>query len=152
MNNPSVSTAHHHHLNAYGRDLTQDLIKKQNMSKASLHELPSGPTDAISSVSFSPRSAPLLIASSWDTTVRLYDISKASSAGENAELVKFSHVAPVLDCCWGATDTEVYSGGLDWQVKQYVILSPPPIFPVMITPKRHHKAKKREDKKKKKEK
>lgn len=144
MNNPSVSTAHHHHLNAYGRDLTQDLIKKQNMSKASLHELPSGPTDAISSVSFSPRSAPLLIASSWDTTVRLYDISKASSAGENAELVKFSHAAPVLDCCWGATDTEVYSGGLDWQVKQYVILPPPPIFPVMITPQKTSQSKKAE--------
>lgn len=61
--------------------------------------------------------------------MRLYDISKASSAGENAELVKFSHAAPVLDCCWGATDTEVYSGGLDWQVKQYVILSPPPNLP-----------------------
>src|ERR1700761_5678880 len=96
------------------------------MLKASLHELPSGPTDAISSVSFSPRSPQLFIASSWDTTVRLYDISKASFAsntGESPELVKFHHAAPVLDCCWGDTDTEIYSGGLDWQVKQYVSLT-----------------------------
>ncbi|KAF8435558.1 WD40-repeat-containing domain protein [Terfezia claveryi] len=88
---------------------------------ASLHELLSPPTDAISSVAFSPHTPNHLIASSWDTTVRLYDINKASfgsSPSENPERVKFTHAAPVLDACWGDSNNDVFSGGLDWQVKQ----------------------------------
>ncbi|KAF8475758.1 WD40-repeat-containing domain protein [Kalaharituber pfeilii] len=88
---------------------------------ASLHELASAPQDAISSLSFSPRTPNFLIASSWDNSVRFYDISKAdfvSGPGSNPERVKFDHKAPVLDCCWGDSDTEIFSGSLDWQVRQ----------------------------------
>ena len=38
--------------------------------------------------------------------------------------MKFEHQAPVLDACWGEEEKAIFSGGLDWQVKLYVLLSP----------------------------
>lgn len=32
-------------------------------------------------------------------------------------MVKFDHAAPVLDCCWGVSDSQIFSGGIDQQVK-----------------------------------
>lgn len=81
------------------------------------HELPDGPSDAISAVRFSPSSTKLLV-SSWDKHVYLYDVSK--EAGETPQLIsKFEHRAPVLDVCWGKDDSEAFSGGLDWDVRRY---------------------------------
>ena len=76
------------------------------------HELPSPPSDAISSLTFSPRSRQLLVAS-WDRNVYLYD----TEAG--GRLIRtYEHRAPVLDVCWGETDEGAFSAGLDWQVKR----------------------------------
>lgn len=56
--------------------------------------------------------------------VYLYD----THAEKNAEgklpvtggqlLKKFEHRAPVLDVCFGANDDEVFSAGMDWDVKR----------------------------------
>lgn len=56
-------------------------------------KLKNPPEDAISAVKFVPGNSPLLLVSSWDSTVRLYDT--------NTNLMKhrYSHnQRPVLDC------------------------------------------------------
>lgn len=52
------------------------------------------PSDGISSVKFGPNSNQFLLVSSWDETVRLYDVQADSMR------FKYSHSAAVLDCCF----------------------------------------------------
>lgn len=49
------------------------------------------PTDAVSAVEFGPNSSQFLLVSSWDSTVRLYDIQT------NTMRLKYTHDLPVLD-------------------------------------------------------
>ena len=61
--------------------------------RSSEFKLKSGPSDGISRVRFGPNSTQFLLCSSWDGTVRLYDILN------NTLRVKFAGSAqPVLDC------------------------------------------------------
>lgn len=53
--------------------------------------------------------------SSWDRHVYLYD-TVAEPGGKL--LRKFEHRAPVLDVCFGRTDDEAFSCGLDWEVRR----------------------------------
>ena len=62
------------------------------------------PTDGISAVKFQPNSSHLLLVSSWDTGVRLYDINS------NTLRMQYNHAAPVLDCCFHDA-VHSYSGG-----------------------------------------
>lgn len=56
------------------------------------YKLENAPNDCIQSVKFGLTNSQLLLVSSWDTFVRLYDIhSKQLKA-------KYSHNSPVLDC------------------------------------------------------
>lgn len=57
-------------------------------------KLKSLPEDAISSVKFAPKSNQFLLVSSWDCSVRLYDVTA------NIERHKYSHELPVLDVCF----------------------------------------------------
>ena len=78
-------------------------------------ELTEPPTDAISAVKFAP-SSPHLLVSSWDKHLYLYSLGDASG-----RLVqKYEHRAPVLDACWGGSEDELFSGGLDWDVRRCV--------------------------------
>jgi len=52
------------------------------------------PEDGISAVKFAPNSAQFLLVSSWDCTVRLYDVI------DNLMRMKYMHSSPVLDCCF----------------------------------------------------
>eukprot|EP00112_Aurelia_sp_Birch-Aquarium-sp1_P003081 Seg1345.10 transcript_id=Seg1345.10/GoldUCD/mRNA.D3Y31 product="Mitotic checkpoint protein BUB3" protein_id=Seg1345.10/GoldUCD/D3Y31 len=70
------------------------------------------PSDGISAVKFSPTSSNFLIASSWDKSVRLYDV------GNNNMRMQYSHNSAVLDCCFSNAVT-AYSGGLDSMLKSY---------------------------------
>lgn len=67
-----------------------------NMSTESRSEfqLKSPPTDAISSVKFSPLSSQYLLVSSWDNSVRLYDVQN------NTLRSMYTHERPVLDVCF----------------------------------------------------
>ncbi|MCJ1474736.1 hypothetical protein MMC13_003396 [Lambiella insularis] len=76
-------------------------------------ELSDAPSDAISAIKFAPASLRLLVAS-WDKNVYLYELSGASSS----LLQTFEHRAPVLDVCWGDSEEEAYSVGLDWDVRK----------------------------------
>jgi cell cycle arrest protein BUB3 len=72
------------------------------------------PNDAISSLVFPPNSPNRLLVSSWDKNVYLYEVVDGA---EEATLVKtFEHRAPVLDVCFGASQDEAFSAGLDRQV------------------------------------
>lgn len=57
-------------------------------------KLKSLPEDVISSVKFAPKSNQFLLVSSWDCSVRLYDVSG------NLERHKYNHELPVLDVCF----------------------------------------------------
>eukprot|EP00903_Cladosiphon_okamuranus_P014161 g13160.t1 len=69
------------------------------------------PTDGISSVCFAPASD-LLLASSWDSTLRLYD------ARQNLSKRVIPSKMAQLDCCFKDSAATGFCGGLDKQVKQ----------------------------------
>jgi cell cycle arrest protein BUB3 len=52
------------------------------------------PGDVISATKFSPNTNQFLLVSSWDTSVRLYDVAN------NNLRQKYYHDAPVLDCAF----------------------------------------------------
>ncbi|XP_053669133.1 mitotic checkpoint protein BUB3 [Anopheles marshallii] len=70
------------------------------------------PVDVISAVKFSPKINKFLLVSSWDTTVRLYDVAS------NTLRQKLVHSSPVLDCAF-LNSTKTISGNLDNVVKLY---------------------------------
>ncbi|CDW57621.1 Mitotic checkpoint protein BUB3 [Trichuris trichiura] len=59
------------------------------------HLLNNAPSDGVTAVHFSPESEKFLLASSWDSCVRLYELSGSSA---NYVRTSFMHEAPVLDC------------------------------------------------------
>ncbi|EFJ41342.1 hypothetical protein VOLCADRAFT_102432 [Volvox carteri f. nagariensis] len=69
------------------------------------------PADGISRVIFS-QTSDLLLASSWDKSLHLYD------AVTRRPRASYSHHAPLLDCCF-ESDNAVYVAGLDGQVKRF---------------------------------
>lgn len=82
------------------------------MKSQAEYKLNSAPDDAISSVKFGPNTNQFLLVSSWDTSVRLYDVQA------NSLRHKYRHEFPVLDCCF--TDAvHAYSGGLDNTLKTF---------------------------------
>ena len=73
-------------------------------------KLVSPPLDGVSALQFST-SSDLLLASSWDRTVRLYDASQNQARGA------IEHQAPVLCVCI-QDDNTAFSGSLDGHVKR----------------------------------
>ncbi|KAG5210863.1 Nuclear pore complex subunit [Trichophyton interdigitale] len=78
------------------------------------------PSDVISAVQFSPESeSTRFVVSSWDKNVYLYDLrDENGTIGEGKLIQKFEHRAPVLDVCFGQNEDELYTAGLDWDVKK----------------------------------
>uniref|UniRef100_A0A2K6KP11 Mitotic checkpoint protein BUB3 n=1 Tax=Rhinopithecus bieti TaxID=61621 RepID=A0A2K6KP11_RHIBE len=70
------------------------------------------PEDGISSVKFSPNTSQFLLASSWDTSVRLYGVPT------NSMRLKYQHTCAVLDCAF-YHPMHAWSGGLDHQLKMH---------------------------------
>lgn len=75
-------------------------------------KLENPPTDCIQSVKFGSQSNELLLAASWDQTVRLYDVTT------NSMRLKYHHDRPVLDCAFQDTN-KAWSGDLDGTVKVF---------------------------------
>ncbi|THH13001.1 hypothetical protein EW146_g7170 [Bondarzewia mesenterica] len=74
-------------------------------------ELSSPPFDSVSSVRFSPSNPNHLLVSSWDTTVRFYDIAA------NEQKSKFDHRAAALAVTFSDA-SHAFSGGLDTSVRE----------------------------------
>lgn len=68
------------------------------------------PSDGITAVKFQPGSSQFLLVSSWDCSLRLYDLNSRQIR------THFNHEEPVLDCCF-SDPVRVFSGGLDHAVK-----------------------------------
>lgn len=82
---------------------------------ATQFEISQPPTDAVSRVVFAPESSTRLLVSSWDKDVYLYEIDDGDAA--SATLVKqYEHRAPVMDVCFGSSDNEAFTAGLDHRV------------------------------------
>eukprot|EP00164_Ancoracysta_twista_P008504 GFYU01012327.1.p1 GENE.GFYU01012327.1~~GFYU01012327.1.p1 ORF type:complete len:331 (-),score=60.62 GFYU01012327.1:105-1097(-) len=76
-------------------------------------ELANPPSDGVSATVFGPEASPsLLLVSSWDSSVTLYDTYS------NTSRAKYNHKAGVLDVCFG-DGTSCFSGGVDKTVKSY---------------------------------
>ncbi|XP_041368804.1 mitotic checkpoint protein BUB3-like isoform X2 [Gigantopelta aegis] len=75
-------------------------------------KLKNQPDDGITACKFGPNSSQFLLVSSWDETVRLYDI-----IADNMR-IKYSHGSPVLDCCF-YDPVHSFTGGLDKTLKMY---------------------------------
>jgi len=80
------------------------------MADSSEYKLKCSPEDGISAVKFSPASAPFLLVSSWDSSVRLYDVLS------NSQRLKYNHERAVLDVCFQDA-IRSFSGGLDGVLK-----------------------------------
>jgi len=80
------------------------------MHEAEQTELSSPPFDSISSVRFSPFGSTHLLVSSWDATVRFYDVNA------NEQKAKFDQRAAVLSCCFQDV-SHAFSGGLDTYIR-----------------------------------
>ncbi|CAG8620217.1 10724_t:CDS:2 [Funneliformis caledonium] len=74
------------------------------------YEVPHGPNDSVSEVSFSPV-AEFFAVSSWDTYVRIYEANSATGAAVGKAL--YNHEKPALCCAWSKDGTKVISGGAD---------------------------------------
>ncbi|KAK6185395.1 hypothetical protein SNE40_007640 [Patella caerulea] len=70
------------------------------------------PSDGITATKFGPTSSQFLLVSSWDTTVRLYDVIA------NNQRMIYNHSDPVLDCCF-QDSVHSFSGGVDNTLKMY---------------------------------
>ncbi|XP_040574965.1 mitotic checkpoint protein BUB3 [Lepeophtheirus salmonis] len=80
------------------------------------YKIKNAPDDGITKAEFGPNSAQFLLVSSWDKSVRLYDVINDTLR------VKYSHSAPVLDCTF-QDPIRVWSGGLDGSLKTFDINS-----------------------------
>lgn len=83
------------------------------MEQTTEFELAQPPADGISSVQFCPSAENSLLVSSWDTSLRMYDVES------NVMRCKFNGASPVLDCAWGENSGQAFSVGLDQAVKSY---------------------------------
>lgn len=89
--------------------------KNNTRITATQFEVAQPPDDAVSRVVFAPESPTRLLASSWDKNVYLYEIEEGDAP--SASLVKtFEHRAPVLDVCFGSSDNEAFTAGMDQRV------------------------------------
>ncbi|EPQ62183.1 Component of the nuclear pore complex [Blumeria graminis f. sp. tritici 96224] len=86
------------------------------MAPAVQYELSQPPTDAVSSLAFASGVPTLLAVASWDKYIYLYDISDQEAHGKL--ISKHEHRAPVLDLCFGAGDSHIFTAGVDCQVKK----------------------------------
>jgi len=75
-------------------------------------ELADPPKDGISAIKFAPEHN-LLLVSSWNAEVRMYDVLV------NARRATYTHNAAVLDTCWGADQNRCFSGSIDRTVKTF---------------------------------
>merc|ERR1711860_215499 len=80
-----------------------------NSSNTSAFEfkLNSPPDDGITRVRFAPYSSQWLLVSSWDSTVRFYDLESNSQRG------RFNRQLAVLDATFESDKSKIYSGGID---------------------------------------
>lgn len=69
----------------------------------------------MSRIVFAPESPNRLLVSSWDRKVYLYEIEDGETPSAR-RVRQFEHRAPVLDVCFGSSDNEAFTAGVDNRV------------------------------------
>ncbi|KAG0637664.1 WD40-repeat-containing domain protein [Tuber brumale] len=82
-------------------------------------EVTSPPEDSVSDLSFSSQSEHLAV-SSWDSKVRIYEISET---GQSIGKALYDHQAPALSVHWSKDGTKVVSGGADKAARMFDLQS-----------------------------
>ena len=101
----------------FGSNTGSGLVKPTNTNNS--FEVPSGPSDTISSLAWSPVGNILAVAS-WDKQVRVYEIQSALGSGLSAvPRFAYSHEGPVLCVAFTKDGNSIISGGCDNKVKMY---------------------------------
>ncbi|KAK5696503.1 mitotic spindle checkpoint protein Bub3 [Elasticomyces elasticus] len=93
-------------------------------SSSTPQDLADPPTDAISSLRFSPSNNTLAVAS-WDCTISLYN--RTPETPETPFTFTGTRItcrAPILDIYWGSDDNTLYSVGLDYDVRSHDLQNP----------------------------
>ncbi|KAF2165881.1 hypothetical protein M409DRAFT_66855 [Zasmidium cellare ATCC 36951] len=81
---------------------------------SAINEVPNPPSDAISSVRFSPDGASLLV-SAWDSKIQVYH--RSDEGYKHSASIQCD--APILDVCWGADSSTFFAVGIDYDVAKY---------------------------------
>jgi mRNA export factor len=91
---------------------------QKNPNTNSSTEVPSGPEDTVSMLSWAPN-ANFLAASSWDKSVRIYEVHPAMGVSNCTVTprLSYTHDQPVLACSF--SNDNVFSAGCDAKVKMY---------------------------------
>lgn len=76
------------------------------------YKLAQPPSDCIQSIKFSPHDTRLLLAASWDCSVRLYDVAT------NQLRAQYNHDAPVMDVAFEGS-SHCWSGCTDNRIKRF---------------------------------
>jgi len=81
-------------------------------------EVTSPPDDSVSAMAFSPACVPttLLIASSWDSNVRCWEVKEDGSTVPKAQQ---THQGPILDVAWSDDGTKVFTASCDKTAKMW---------------------------------
>jgi len=80
------------------------------------HEVPQPPSDGISCLAWSSKNN-YLIAGSWDSQVRCWEVQSSYSGITSMPKAAAPHEAPVLCTSWKGDGTQVFSGGCDNKVR-----------------------------------
>ena len=97
---------------SYGRTITR-VSSAVAMPLKLEFELGQPPTDGITNLVFSPApNSALLLCSSWDNSVRLYDVA------QNSLQAMYTHPYAVLDCCF-SDPSRAFSAGMDRTLKMF---------------------------------
>ncbi|KAK4494500.1 hypothetical protein PRZ48_014798 [Zasmidium cellare] len=81
---------------------------------SAINEVPNPPSDAITSVRFSPDGNSLLV-SSWETTIQVYH--RSDEGYKHTTSIQCD--GPILDVCWGADSSTFFAAGIDHEVAKY---------------------------------
>lgn len=81
---------------------------------SAVNEVSNAPSDAISSVRFSPDSSSLLV-SAWDNAIQVY--RQGDQGYQHHKTIQCD--APILDVCWGADSSTFFAVGIDQDVAKY---------------------------------
>lgn len=89
-------------------------------------EVPNGPNDGISSTTWSKQAMHLAV-SSWDNSVRVYDVAHQGGQVLRANpLAASQHEAPVLCSAWSGDGKTIFYGGVDGKLKMWALGSNQP--------------------------
>ncbi|KAL4614724.1 hypothetical protein ACB092_07G074100 [Castanea dentata] len=98
------------------------LVSNPNPNPNNSFEVGQPPNDSVSSLSFSPK-ANFLVATSWDSQVRCWEITRGGTSLASMPRASILHEQPVLCSTWKDDGTTVFSGGCDKQVKMWPLIS-----------------------------